>query len=52
MHRSGNLFRYDTTENQYIYNLSTSNFSAGTYRVYALPDNGGSYSVIFSLKSK
>ncbi|MBI5409003.1 MAG: putative metal-binding motif-containing protein [Nitrospirae bacterium] len=49
---SGNLFRYDAAEGQYIYNLSTSNFTAGTYKVYALPDDGNSYSVTFSLKSR
>ena len=30
---TGNLFRWDSTANQYIYNLSTSNQKPGTYGV-------------------
>lgn len=47
---TGNLFRYDATAGQYIYNLSTKSYTKGTYRVYVKPDNGNSYSVNFSLK--
>lgn len=47
---TGNLFRYDATAGQYIFNLSTKGYTAGTYRVYAKPDDGSSYSVNFSLK--
>jgi len=47
---TGNLFRYDATAGQYIYNLSTKSYTRGTYRVYAKPDNGNSYSVNCSLK--
>ena len=47
---TGNLFRYDTTAGQYIFNLSTKGYTKGTYKVYAKPDNGQSYSVVFSLK--
>ena len=47
---TGNLFRYDATAGQYIFNLSTKGYTKGTYKVYAKPDNGQSYSVAFSLK--
>ena len=47
---TGNMFRYDETDGRYIFNLSTKGFTAGTYRVYAIPDDGNSYSVMFSLK--
>ena len=47
---TGNLFRYDAAAGQYIYNLSTKGYTKGTYGVYATPDNGQSYSVVFSLK--
>ncbi len=47
---TGNLFRYDAAAGQYIYNLSTKGYTKGTYKAYATPDNGQSYSVVFSLK--
>jgi YVTN family beta-propeller protein len=47
---TGNLFRYDATARQYIFNLSTKGYSKGTYKVYAKVNNGISYSVNFSLK--
>jgi len=47
---TGNLFRFDETDGLYIFNLSTKNLTAGTYKVYALPDNDAVYSVNFSLK--
>ena len=47
---SGNLFRYDDTNGQYIFNLSTKGFSQGTYEICATPDIGESYYVQFSLK--
>ena len=46
---TGNLFRYDDSEGQYIFNLSTKNLSKGTYRLYATPVNGASHVVGFSL---
>jgi hypothetical protein len=36
---TGNLFRYDPTSGQYIYNLATSGLSMGTYRLFV--DFGG-----------
>lgn len=47
---SGGLFRYDAAAGQYVFNLSTKGYTAGTYKVYAKPDDGKSYSVSFSLK--
>ncbi|HWJ02476.1 MAG TPA: PxKF domain-containing protein, partial [Verrucomicrobiae bacterium] len=38
---TGNLFRYDLTNNQYIFNLSTkSGFSPGTYQISIILDDG------------
>lgn len=47
---TGNLFRYDGTAGQYIYNLSTKGYAKGTYKVFATTDKGDIYSVSFSLK--
>ncbi len=51
---TGNLFRYDSSSGQYIYNLSTKGYTTGTYRVYTNyvdPANGSkNYSIRFSLK--
>ncbi len=47
---AGNLFRYDALSGQYIFNLNTKAYGKGTYKVYAKPDNGKSYSVNLSLK--
>ena len=30
---TGNLFRYDATSSQYIFNLNTKTLSAGTYQL-------------------
>lgn len=46
----GNLFRYDPTANQYIFNLSTKGLSVGTYLLMVNLDDGMSYSVKISLK--
>ncbi|MBI4652208.1 PxKF domain-containing protein [Candidatus Desantisbacteria bacterium] len=49
---TGNIFRYDATDGQYIYNLSTkNNYTSGTYKIYVtIQNNGAHYSVMFSLK--
>ncbi|NVM21677.1 MAG: putative metal-binding motif-containing protein [Desulfobacterales bacterium] len=47
---TGNIFRYDETDQQFIFNLSTKGLTAGTYSVYAKPDDGSSYSVMYSLE--
>ncbi|MBI5118971.1 PxKF domain-containing protein [Candidatus Poribacteria bacterium] len=49
---TGNLFRYDAAEQQYIYNWSTTGLGGGTYRLRINLDDGTSYSVNLSLKTK
>ncbi len=46
----GNLFRYDSTDNLYIFNLATDNLSAGTWRLRVELDDGTSKYVNISLK--
>jgi chitodextrinase len=46
----GNVFRYDSTSNQYIFNMSTKGFTAGTYRLTITLDDGKSYPVQINLK--
>lgn len=50
---TGNLFRYDSTNNIYIYNLSTQNNPLGmpgTYQLKAMLNDGSYYTSIISLK--
>ena len=47
---TGNLFRYDTADNQYIFNLGTKNLSKGTWQVKITLDDGSSKYVNISLK--
>lgn len=47
---SGNLFRYDSTSNQYIFNLATKPLSAGTWQIRILLDDGTSQYVNISLR--
>lgn len=50
---TGNQFRYDSTSNIYIYNLSTQNAplgTAGTYQLKASLDDGSYYTSTISLK--
>ncbi len=47
---TGNLFRYDYTSNEYIFNLSTKNYNAGSYEVTIILNEGSSQSVIIGLK--
>ena len=47
---TGNLFRYDSSSNQYIFNLSTKGLSVGDYRLTITLNDGTSYSVKISLK--
>lgn len=37
---AGNLFRYDSIENQYIFNLNTKNLSLGTWQIRVVLDDG------------
>ena len=47
----GNLFKWDSVNEQYIYNWSTKGLAAGYwYRVYAQLDDGKLYSVVVGLK--
>jgi hypothetical protein len=47
---AGNLFRYDPTSNQYIFNLSTKSLSKGTYLIKATFEDGITKTVQISLK--
>lgn len=47
---AGNLFRYDPTAKQYIYNLSTKNLKAGAYQIFIRLDDGKEYTAIFTLR--
>lgn len=46
---TGNLFRYDATNNQYIYNLSTNSLSIGTWQIKVILNDGRSYIVSISI---
>jgi hypothetical protein len=46
----GNLFRYDSVANQYIFNLSTKSLSTGTWQLRILLDDGTSKYVALSLR--
>ncbi|NHV97658.1 MAG: Ig-like domain repeat protein [Thaumarchaeota archaeon] len=45
-----NYFRYDSTNNQYIFNLSTKGMSPGTYTITVTLDDGKAYSTTITLK--
>jgi hypothetical protein len=47
---TGNLFRYDPTSNQYIFNLSTKSMTKGTYMIMASFEDGTTKTVQISLK--
>ena len=47
---TGNLFRYDASSNQYIYNLSTKSLSKGTWQLIITLDDGTIHNSIISLK--
>lgn len=47
---TGNQFRYDRAENQYVFNLITQKLSVGTWRGRIELDDGISYDATFSLK--
>jgi hypothetical protein len=42
---TGNLFRYDLSTNQYVFNLATKSLSAGTWRITVTLDTGAIYQV-------
>ena len=47
---TGNLFRYDPTSNQYIFNLNTKPLSTGTWQIRIKLDDGTSKYVNISLR--
>ncbi|MDP3015275.1 MAG: NosD domain-containing protein [bacterium] len=47
---NGNQFRYDSTDNQYIYNLSTNNLAIGTWQLKIILDDGKYYTVNILIK--
>jgi len=47
---TGSLFRYDTTGNQYIYNLATKSLTAGKYQITAKLVGGQNIVDTISLK--
>jgi len=47
---TGNTFRYDVEDNQYVYNLATDSLSAGTWELTVLLDDNTAYKVIISIK--
>ena len=47
---TGNLFRYDSTANQYIFNLGTKSLSTGTWQIRIELDDGTSKYVTIGLK--
>ena len=48
--RSGNAFRYDREDRQYIFNLETKRLSAGVWQIRVLLDDGLSYVAWVSLR--
>jgi len=49
---TGNLFRFDPDDQQYIYNWSTKGLSGGTYRIHINLDDGTVHEVALSLRAK
>jgi lysophospholipase L1-like esterase len=47
---SGDLFRYDANEQQYIYNWSTRGMEAGTYQLFIALDDGKRYTAVLTLR--
>jgi len=47
---TGNLFRYDSSSNQYIFNLSTKGLTKGTYMLQVSFEGGTSQYITISLK--
>ena len=47
---TGNQFRYDQQNNQYIFNLNTNAMTTGTWQLKVILDDGQSYAVIISIR--
>lgn len=48
---TGNYFRYDSTDSQYIFNLSTKGMTVGQHTVYITLDDGTVHSFLVTLSS-
>jgi len=48
---TGNYFRYDSTDNFYMFNLSTKGMTAGQHTIYLTLDDGTTQSTIVNLSS-
>jgi len=49
---SGNTARYSDSDSLYIFNLETRNLSPGVWQIRVMLDDGLSYVVLVSLRSK
>ena len=47
---TGSLFRYESADNQYIYNLNTKSLSKGTWQIRVSLDDGTIKTVFIGLK--
>lgn len=47
--KSENVFRYDSTDNNYIFNLYTKSLSKGTWRIRVALENGISHTVLVNI---
>lgn len=47
---TGNLFRYDSTDNQYIFNWGTRGLSTGTWQIRIVLDDGSIHTVLIGLR--
>ncbi|MEK7521057.1 MAG: PxKF domain-containing protein [Patescibacteria group bacterium] len=47
---TGNIFRYDSTDNQYVYNLLTNTLSPDSWQLKIVLDDGKYYIVVISIK--
>ena len=48
---TGNIFRYDSENNQYIYNLDTNTMSKGMWQLKVSLDDGKNYIVLILLRN-
>ena len=48
---TGNIFRYDTEDNHYIFNLSTDTMDAGTWQLKVELDDNRYYNVLISIRN-
>jgi len=48
---TGNYFRYDSTDNQYLFNLSTRGLTIGQHTIYVTMDDGTTHTMTVTLSS-